>query len=547
MRSKFFVSRPVAALSCIALLACGGQPSGAGTQVGTAGRFQDWAVLKGATGCACCRCRCLARLPRLPCIALRGGSEDLAEASSKSADEEGSSLPLKKARAAAGTPAGGRRELDDSGPREDGGDRRGGGDLIGDAGVTKACAVRNLDRAETCLEQLRDEMVPLPLEAQLSFAGLFSQSPRVKLPGHDAVTLEHFRAERIAFDERGEFLEENTYRWRDRMVRVVLDETGRNKALEDVATGLVIHAYAQRQKVYLRGHADVYIDDFPLERVPREELGVYGWRDRTVRVITAEGKLERIIDTDDGSLVHLFDTIEDHHMGHLNTDLFDPEYHRFDRPASAARLARLCEQSSKGAAPFGRVHVVWPNKGAKGTQDIRHGGTVIWLHGVGGGGAIEEMARNLTEQLAMPWVKYIFPSAPAQPCALLGGAVTTSWFDVTRLDAEGSRESAEGLKRSADFIAQLVQDEIIHGTDPNELLVCGFGQGAVVALDVALRAYTWQPPEEDDNESWDSDDPDAPTTIRYACQMSSVKEPCDTQKRPANSCIPTALSQTVKP
>ena len=37
--------------------------------------------------------------------------------------------------------------------------------------------------------------------------------------------------------------------------------------------------------MYLQGHTDVYLEDFPLERIPTHELGVYTWRDRTVRVI----------------------------------------------------------------------------------------------------------------------------------------------------------------------------------------------------------------------------------------------------------------------
>ncbi len=454
---------PVATLACLAVLVSAGA-SGTSPGAGALVHSLKW----GGAGGAHVR-------KGLANLSIRGGCEDSAAVSTMSTDHE----------------------LGDA-PASDG---------IGTALV----AGSGMDTVEARLAQ-DPKKVPAPQKTQSSFSAFLPPSPGVQLPGHDAVTLEHFHAERVAFDEHGKLLAENTYRWRDRLVRVVLDEGGRNKVLEDVTTCAVIHEYAQRQRASLRGHTDVFIDEFPLERVPTEQLGVYRWRDRTVRVITAEGKLERIVDTDDESLVYL---VDDSNAGivHLEDDLYDAEYHQLDRPAATARLWRLCELASKGAAHFGRVHVVWPNKGSNGKERLRHGGTVIWLHGLGGGAAIEQLAGNLTAQFALPWVKFIFPTAPVRPSTLLGGAMAASWFDVTRLDEAGATEHRDELKRSADFVAQLVQDEITHGTDPHELLVCGFGQGAAVALDVALRGYTWQPPPDDDKDEWDSDDPDAPTTF----------------------------------
>jgi len=370
------------------------------------------------------------------------------------------------------------------------------------------------DAAETALERLRDGKAPAPpLWKESTFAGLFSQSPKVDLPGHKSVTLEHFRAERIAFDVRGRLLDADTYRWRDRLVKIVYGESGKKEALVDVDTGRQIHAYASRQHVFLQGHTEVYLEDFPLERVPTNDLGVYTWRDRTVRVIIADERLERIIDVDDGSVVYLF-TEEDQQLEHLNVDLFSAEYHKLDRPASEARLARICDEFSvAGAAPFGRVHVVWPHKGPEDKEPLRHGGTVIWLHGMGGGLEVEEMASAVTQRLDMPWIKYIFPTAPMQPVTLLGGAVSSSWFDISSLSEAGSAEDAAGLERGANYIARLVQDEIVRGVAPHSVLVVGFGQGAVLAINVALRGYTWQPPPEKEVDDMESDDPDFPTTV----------------------------------
>ena len=91
------------------------------------------------------------------------------------------------------------------------------------------------DAADRVLEQLRDGKTPAPpLWKGSTFAGLFEQSPRVDLPGHSGMTLEHFRAERIAFDVRGNVLPPDTYRWRDRLVKIMYGESGKKAALVDV-------------------------------------------------------------------------------------------------------------------------------------------------------------------------------------------------------------------------------------------------------------------------------------------------------------------------
>ena len=126
------------------------------------------------------------------------------------------------------------------------------------AGVLEA-AGKVMDAAEVELHRLREAKFSAPsLLARSTFSGLFSRSPNVNLPGHESVTLEHFRAERVAFDRQGRFLPPDTYYWRDRLVRIEYETSGRKKAIHDVATGVLIHVYAERQEVFLRGHTGVY-------------------------------------------------------------------------------------------------------------------------------------------------------------------------------------------------------------------------------------------------------------------------------------------------
>jgi hypothetical protein len=129
----------------------------------------------------------------------------------------------------------------------------------GAAASVLEAAGKVMDAAEVELHRLREAKFSAPsLLARSTFSGLFSRSPNVNLPGHESVTLEHFRAERVAFDRQGRFLPPDTYFWRDRLVRIEYETSGRKKAIHDVTTGVLIHVYAERQEVFLRGHTGVY-------------------------------------------------------------------------------------------------------------------------------------------------------------------------------------------------------------------------------------------------------------------------------------------------
>ncbi|KAK9666311.1 hypothetical protein RND81_14G176500 [Saponaria officinalis] len=115
---------------------------------------------------------------------------------------------------------------------------------------------------------------------------------------------------------------------------------------------------------------------------------------------------------------------------------------------------------------FGRTHVVRP-KG-------RHLATIVWLHGLGDNGS---SVCQLLESLPLPNVKFICPTAPTRPVALLGGFTCTAWFDVAEI-SEDSPDDIEGLDASAAHIANLLS------TEPADvkLGIGGFSMGAAVAL-----------------------------------------------------------------
>lgn len=518
-RSPWMLVHFLAMLGCMALLAGGTAPGNIG---GTMTLYPMQATLgRNLLSGFHHRTRAPLALPMalgmLECLRLRGGGgdpmQDIGGDDVDNEDDEIESQGRNKAHAPVSSEEA-RRKRRRSGTLESTSTAAEVGAPSSESGGSQEIEQHHLDAIEPELQQESMVMVPR-LAAASTFSGLFAQSPAVHLPGYANLTLEHFRAERSAYDSQGQFLPADTYMWRGRLVRILFDQDGRKLAILDVATGAVIHEYAQRQEVFLRGHTGVYLEDFPMERIPTDELGVYQWRDRTVRVIVADNKMERIIDAEDGAVVYMY-TEEDLQNDFLNADLFSLEYHKLDRPASEARLARITERASQGGPPFGRVHVVWPVKDANKKDDtLRHGGTVVWLHGIGGAAGLQQMADDITARFRMPWVKYMFPSAPLQPVGVLGGQVSSSWFDVTQLSEGGVEEDAQGLARSADYVAQLVQDEISRGVHPSNVLVCGFGQGAAVAVAVALRGYTWERGREKEEEGQlpDSDDADYPQTI----------------------------------
>ncbi|KAJ9702522.1 hypothetical protein PVL29_004318 [Vitis rotundifolia] len=115
---------------------------------------------------------------------------------------------------------------------------------------------------------------------------------------------------------------------------------------------------------------------------------------------------------------------------------------------------------------FGRTHVVRP-KG-------KHQATIVWLHGLGDKGSSWS---QILETLPLPNIKWICPTAPTRPVALLGGFPCTAWFDVGEI-SEDAPDDLEGLDASAAHVANLLSTEPAN----IKLGVGGFSMGAAVAV-----------------------------------------------------------------
>ena len=119
--------------------------------------------------------------------------------------------------------------------------------------------------------------------------------------------------------------------------------------------------------------------------------------------------------------------------------------------------------------------------------DARHvQASVIWLHGLGADGHDFEA---IVPELALPesaGVRFIFPHAPERPVTINSGYVMRAWYDVVSLDTAAEQDEV-GIHESARQVARLIEAEHQRGIAYEKILLAGFSQGGVIALQLGLR------------------------------------------------------------
>ena len=144
--------------------------------------------------------------------------------------------------------------------------------------------------------------------------------------------------------------------------------------------------------------------------------------------------------------------------------------------------------------PFGNVYETAP------VHNSNHEATIIMLHGLGDTG---EGWSFTGQQLQIPGVKWLYPTAPTRPISCNMGMAMPGWFDIKDLPLDATRiESAEevskedmdkhigeeGVKDSVKYCLELVKKEIeVAGIPPEKIIIGGFSQGGHVAARAALE------------------------------------------------------------
>ena len=110
-------------------------------------------------------------------------------------------------------------------------------------------------------------------------------------------------------------------------------------------------------------------------------------------------------------------------------------------------------------------------------------GTVIWLHGLGADGHDFELVVDELD-LDVP-LRFVFPHAPVRPVTINGGAEMRAWYDI---DPGAPLAGTEDIVASAATIEEIVGEENVRGTASDRIVLAGFSQGGVVALQLGLSS-----------------------------------------------------------
>jgi phospholipase/carboxylesterase len=111
---------------------------------------------------------------------------------------------------------------------------------------------------------------------------------------------------------------------------------------------------------------------------------------------------------------------------------------------------------------------------------------VIWMHGLGADG---NDFVPIVGELDLPGdrgIRFIFPHAPTRPVTINGGAVMRAWYDIVGSDLT-DRGDERGIRDSQLRIEQLIAREKTRGIAASRLVLAGFSQGGVIALQTGLR------------------------------------------------------------
>ncbi|CAL1238886.1 alpha/beta hydrolase [Candidatus Methylocalor cossyra] len=120
-----------------------------------------------------------------------------------------------------------------------------------------------------------------------------------------------------------------------------------------------------------------------------------------------------------------------------------------------------------------------------------HRATVIWLHGLGADGHdFEPLAAELQLPAALG-VRFLLPHAPRRPVSINAGTLMRAWYDIVSPDLSFAPDRP-GIQASRQAVARLAEREMARGIPPERIVLAGFSQGGVIALEtMAHHPQPW--------------------------------------------------------
>lgn len=112
--------------------------------------------------------------------------------------------------------------------------------------------------------------------------------------------------------------------------------------------------------------------------------------------------------------------------------------------------------------------------------------TILWMHGLGADG---NDFVPIIQELELPpetTIRFIFPHAPKQPVSINRGLVMRAWYDIKDININ-HHEDEVGIRRSQQAVTALIERENQRGVPSTNIVLAGFSQGGVIALQAGLR------------------------------------------------------------
>ena len=108
-------------------------------------------------------------------------------------------------------------------------------------------------------------------------------------------------------------------------------------------------------------------------------------------------------------------------------------------------------------------------------------GTVIWLHGLGADAHDFEPVVPLLG-LSQP-LRFVFPNAPVRPVTINAGMEMRAWYDI---DPGAPLAGKSDIDASVHLVSEIVCQESAAGVPTEAIVLAGFSQGGVIALELGL-------------------------------------------------------------
>ena len=108
---------------------------------------------------------------------------------------------------------------------------------------------------------------------------------------------------------------------------------------------------------------------------------------------------------------------------------------------------------------------------------------VIWLHGLGADG--HDFVPIVPELTLSQPVRFVFPHAPERAVTINGGMEMRAWYDI---DPQSPLAGTDDIRASSERLDALVQTQIDAGLPADRIVIAGFSQGGVIALQHGLRS-----------------------------------------------------------